>query len=216
MKAPTLYAMGRTALFDAPGVGFCGSRKASEKGLETAADCAEQAAKAGYTIVSGNAAGVDFATHHAALEAGGTTILVLPEGIDHFRVRKDLRRVWDWDRVLVVSQFEPSAVWKIYRATARNMIIIALSRAMILIKAGPAGGTLNAGLSTLSAGKPLFVVVYERMDECAAGNARLLGRGGMPLKQSRATGKANLERVRIAVENPGAPLPVASRQPSFF
>lgn len=61
----------------------------------------------------------------------------------------------------------------------RNETIIALSRAMIVIEAGPTGGTLAAGLSTLAAGKPLFVAVYEHMDETAPGNAHLLERGGL-------------------------------------
>lgn len=215
-KAPTLHVMGNLALLDAPGIGFCGSRKASDKGLETAIDCAEQAAQAGLTVVSGNAAGVDFAAHHAALKADGTTILVLPEGIDHFRIRKDLREVWDWDRVLVVSQFEPAAVWRTDRAMQRNGIIIALSRAMIVIEAGPTGGTLNAGLSTLAAGKPLFVAIYEQMEAQAPGNARLLDKGAFRLARSRATGRANLDRVRSAVEYGLAAPPRAAGQLSLL
>ena len=111
--------MGNVALLDSPGIGFCGSRKASEKGLQTAEECATQVAALGLTVISGNAVGVDAIAHRAALQAGGTTVLVLPEGIDHFRVRRELRPVWDWSRVLVVSQFEPSAAWKAFRAMNR-------------------------------------------------------------------------------------------------
>jgi DNA processing protein len=200
-KAPALHVIGNVKLLDNPGIGFCGSRKASDKGLEVAADCAEQVARAGVTVVSGNASGIDRAAHYAALKAGGTTILVIPEGIDHFRVRRDLAPVWDWDRVLVVSQFEPNAVWQAYRAMARNEVIIALSKAMIVIEAGATGGTLDAGFRTLAAGKPLFVALYEQMDEKVPGNAQLLGRGGVAIAKSRSTGRAALERVRAAVEN---------------
>ena len=93
----------------------------------------------------------------------GSTILVLPEGLDHFRIKRDLRDDWDWDRILVVSQFEPEAIWKAFRAMTRNETIIALSHAMIVIEAVATGGTLSAGLSTLKAGKPLFVAVYDQM-----------------------------------------------------
>ncbi|MBF0334070.1 MAG: DNA-processing protein DprA, partial [Alphaproteobacteria bacterium] len=172
-KAPSLSLVGNSALLDVPGIGFCGSRKASDKGLRTAVDCAEQAARAGLTVISGNAAGVDVAAHHAALAAGGGTILVLPEGLDHFRIRKNLRPVWNWQRVLVISQYEPAAPWQAWRAMSRNEVIIGLSRAMIVIEAGATGGTLNAGLSTLTAGKPLFVAIYEKLEETAPGNARL-------------------------------------------
>lgn len=201
-KAPVLHTCGNLALLGRPGIGFCGSRKASGKGLETAADCADQAAAVGYAVVSGNAAGVDFTAHRAALKAGGTTVLVLPEGISHFRIRKDLKDVWDWTRVLVISQFEPAASWQAFRAMTRNGLIISLSRAMIVIEAGTKGGTLEAGLSTLKAGKPLFVAYYQDMNEQAPGNAILLERGGMWLAKLKATGRANLRRVLEAVENP--------------
>jgi DNA processing protein len=217
-KSPPLFAMGNLDLLHKPGIGFCGSRHASVKGLDTAADCAEQAVHGGYTIISGNAAGVDFVAHHAALGAGGMTILVLPEGIDHFRIKKELRAVWDWDRVLVISQFEPSAAWKAYRAMARNEVIIALSRAMIVIEAGSSGGTLQAGLSTLSAGKPLFVAVYEDMGVKAAGNSLLLDKGASRLAKRRSTGRANLDGVCYAAEHSqvASPPPRVAGQPSLF
>ena len=192
---PTLTVRGNIALLDLPGLGFCGSRKASQKGLEAAWDCADQAARQGFVVVSGNAAGVDSQAHLAALKAGGSTILVLPEGIDHFRVRRAFKTVWDWGRVLVISQFEPEAIWRHYRAMSRNELIIALSRAVIVIEAGEKGGTLAAGLSTLKSQKPLFVANYEAIEEQAPGNARLLSMGAHRLSRSRRTGRANIARL---------------------
>jgi DNA processing protein len=193
-KAPeNLYCLGNLSLLDKVGVGFCGSRKSSLKGIETAIDCASQVAKIGLNVISGNAAGVDFAAHHAALENGGTTILVLPEGINHFRVKKSFEAVWDWNRVLVVSQFEPDAAWKAFRAMERNRIIIALSQAMIVIEAGETGGTLDAGMASLKLKQPLYVAVYENMTEQAPGNDRLIQLGGHKLTKQRSLGKANLK-----------------------
>jgi DNA processing protein len=202
-KAPVLSAMGNLALLDMPGIGFCGSRKASGKGVAVAADCAAQAVDAGFTVISGNAAGVDTAAHHAALANGGTTILVLPEGITQFRVRKDLRRVWDWSRTLVLSQFAPEAIWQAYRAMERNEVIIALSRALVVIEAGSTGGTLAAGTRALEVGKPVFVADYENIEAVAPGNAELLGRGARPLRRSRETGRANVTALREIAATPG-------------
>lgn len=185
-----------------PAVGFCGSRKASEKGLATADDCASQAAENGVVVTSGNAAGVDFHAHYHALANGGSTILVLPEGIEHFRVRKDFEGVWDWERVLVVSQFEPSTPWRAYHAMARNKVIIGLSQAMIVIEAGASGGTLDAGKSTLHANMPLFVAQYENLTSQAAGNQILIDLGGLPLNRLRSTNRANMIKVWQAFENP--------------
>lgn len=189
-----LYCIGNPALLTFPAVGFCGSRKASEKGLQTADDCASQAAENHVVVVSGNAAGVDFHAHYNALAKGGSTILVLPEGISHFRVKRDFVGVWDWERVLVISQFEPTTPWRTYNAMARNKVILGLCNAMVVIEAGITGGTLDAGKSTLNANLPLFVAQYEDSG-AAAGNRVLIEMGGVPLNRLRSTNRANMNKV---------------------
>lgn len=202
-KAPVaLYCLGNLSLLNRPAVGFCGSRKASARGLAVADDCARQLVKEGFVVVSGYAAGVDYAAHKAALDAGGQTIMVLPEGLDHFRIRKTLVEDWDWNRVLVVSQFPLSAGWKAYRAMERNNLIIALSRAMIVIEAGSTGGTLHAGKSTLKMGLPLFVIEYGDMKSAAPGNHELIQLGGLPVLKKQGSGKANIDRVRAMALTP--------------
>lgn len=200
-KAPKhLDMVGNTEILNMAGLGFCGSRKSTSKGLETAQDCADQAAHNNVSVVSGNAAGVDFEAHYNCLKAGGKTILVLPEGINHFRVKKALQPVWDWERVLVISQFEPDEPWKAFRAMTRNQLIIALSRAMIVIEAGEKGGTLNAGKETLRSGLPLYVAQYQDMSVDARGNQVLLDMGALKLSKSRSTNRANLVRVFESIE----------------
>lgn len=195
-KAPKhLDMVGNTDLLNMAGLGFCGSRKSSPKGLETAQDCADQAAHNDVSVISGNAAGVDFEAHYNCLKAGGKTILVLPEGINHFRIKRALEPVWDWERVLVISQFEPDEPWKAFRAMTRNQLIIALSRAMIVIEAGEKGGTLNAGKETLKSGLPLYVAQYQDMSVDARGNQMLLDMGALKLAKSRSTNRANLAKV---------------------
>lgn len=187
--------LGNLALLSRPSVGFCGSRKASPKGLDTAADCAAQAAESHIVVVSGYAAGVDEVAHFQALKNKGSTIIVLPEGITHFRIRRGLRAVWNWDRVLVLSQFSGEERWQSFRAMARNKVIIGLSDAMIVIEAGETGGTMDAGRSTLRYGRPLFVAQYEDVTQDAIGNKHLLEIGAKPLNRLRSTGRANMEPV---------------------
>ena len=204
-KAPkTLYLRGNVDLLNLDSIGFCGSRKASQKGLDTVRDCAEQASDKGLAVVSGNAAGVDFEAHFHALSAGGSTILVLPEGIEHFRIKRALSPVWDWSRVLVISQFEPDHAWKSYRAMTRNQVIIGLSKAMIAIEAGEKGGTMNAGLETLKYGLPLYVAQYQDMSVDARGNKILLERGSKCLARSKTTGRANMQQVFADVAHSSA------------
>ena len=195
-KAPkALYLQGNIGLLKLDGIGFCGSRKSSQKGIEAVKDCAVQAANAGFTIVSGNAAGIDFEAHYHALSASGSTILVLPECINHFRIKRAFAPVWDWERTLVISQFNPGDVWKAYRAMTRNQVIIGLSKAMIVIEAGEKGGTMNAGIETLRRDTLLYVVEYQDMSIDARGNKKLLELGGKQLALSRPMGRANMKTI---------------------
>lgn len=187
-----IFVQGNLELIYEHAISFCGARNASEKGIGAAAVCARTACKNSFVVTSGNARGVDRATHREALENGGTTILVLPEGFDHFRVAAELRDVWDWNRVLVVSQFEPRTVWKSYHAMARNKVIMGLSCAMIVVEAGEKGGTRAAGEEALKLRIPLFAVDYGFDENVAPGNRALIARGAKPLKKSKGTGEPNL------------------------
>lgn len=199
---PKRFALiGNQALLSMPSIGFCGSRKASSIGLEAARECATEAAASGLVVVSGYAAGVDEEAHRAALSVGGATIIVLSEGLSRFRIRKFLKDVWDWKRVLVLSQWDDLSVWRSYQAMARNKTIIGLSNAMVVIEAGPNGGTQHAGESSLKLRIPLFVLEYRNMTEDRAGNAMLIQAGGIPIRRNRETGKPSLDTLFNAAYN---------------
>lgn len=194
-RAPKhLYLAGNLDILNTELLGFSGSRKSSVKGLEAARDCTEQAVQQNVSVVSGNGAGVDFQVHYHSLKAGGQTIFVLPEGINHFRIKTALQPVWDWERVLVISQFEPNDPWRVFRAMVRNELIIAISQVMIVIEAGENGGTLDAGKKALSSGLPLFVIQYQDMIH-APGNKQLLDAGAMKLGKKRSTNQVNMNFV---------------------
>ena len=195
-NTPTvLSCMGNLNLLNKPKVGFSGSRKASEKGLWITKDCATQLAEQGICVVSGYAGGVDMAAHRAALQSGGSTIIVLPEGIDAFHVKEEIKADWDWDRVLVVSEFMPHDGWMASRAMHRNNTIIALSDAMFVVEAGDTGGSLDAGLKTISMGKSLFVPRFEQIPDSAKGNPILLSKGAQPMMRKRLTSRVNVEEL---------------------
>lgn len=84
------------------------------------------------------------AAHRAALESGGTTILVLCEGILNFYFKKDFKDIWDWDRIAVISEFLPGIPWSVRNAMQRNKTICALSRAMLLVESGTNGESIEA------------------------------------------------------------------------
>lgn len=204
-EAPLLLlCIGHLELLKKTSVGFCGSREATERGLATTWDSADLLAREGINIVSGFAAGVDMNAHRAALATGGTTTVVLAEGILRFRIKKDIRREWDQQRTLVVSEFGPDLPWSVSHAMRRNRTICGLSRALILIEARTTGGSIQAGRDCLRLGLPLFAAVYEGMPESATGNEELLHQGARRLMKSRSTNRPNIRPVLEAIAIPPA------------
>jgi DNA protecting protein DprA len=195
-----LYVWGNLELLNRPAIGFCGSRRASDKGISVTRDVAQQVAGLGWVVVSGHAAGVDTAAHKAAIEAGSGTIIVAPQGILDLKLRRELKQLAKPDQLLIISEFPPKAGWNVGYAMQRNRTIIALSDAMVLIEAREEGGTFEAGKQALKLRKPLFVAHYGDMTETRAGNQYFLERGANRLLKSASTGRANIDRLRDLVE----------------
>jgi DNA processing protein len=194
---PTLFYMGSSELLNAPGIGMCGSRNATEEGLNAAAACGEVAARQGLAVVSGYARGVDMTTHVSALAAGGTTVIVLPEGIARFRVKRGaFADVWDPARALVVSQFAPSRPWSAGAAMTRNAVIIGLSLALVVIEASEKGGTLAAGTTALDLNRRVITLEFA---QTPPGNSLLLRRGAVPVSNRSELS----DRLEQLISNPG-------------
>ena len=193
-KCPTIFAcMGNMDLLKKQKIGFCGSREATEKGLDVTKDISQQVSDSNIVVVSGYASGIDQQAHYWSLKNNGETIIVLPEGINNFTIKKHLRSVWNWNRVLVISEFAPNAIWSVNRAMQRNSTIVGLSNVMILIEAKEKGGSIDAGYKALRMNKTLFAPVYEGMPVEASGNNLLLQKGALPLLRKKETGLANLD-----------------------
>ena len=200
--APILFYRGNKDLLYMDGVGMCGSRQVSAKGLEAAGRCGELVTNKGMSVVSGYAAGVDTATHLAALRNGGSTVIVLAEGFNHFRVKKNFADDFNWDRTLVVSQFPPSQTWQAHAAMARNGIIYGLSKALVVIEAGEKGGTLAAGEGALQLGRPVLAVDFGA--DTPMGNRILIGKGAKAIRTTNQLSDA-LDEVHASVAPADAP-----------
>ena len=178
-----LYAVGNTGLIKQPCAGLCGSRDASANALEWAYEFGKEAARQGVVVVSGYARGVDRQAHRGALETGGTTIAVLPEGIQHFRVSRELKASLDLGKnFLALSMFDPSAPWKVWRAMERNKLIVGLSAGLFVIEAREKGGTINAAHECIRQKRRLWAVAYSDEAPGSAGNRKLLASSAIPLK----------------------------------
>ena len=81
-RPPVLFRAGDSAAFEAPAVAIVGTRRATGYGRSVAQELADELARAGVTVVSGLALGVDGEAHRAALQAGGRSVAVLPSPLD--------------------------------------------------------------------------------------------------------------------------------------
>lgn len=191
---PVIFCKGNLELLAQKSVGFCGSRKASEKGLNITGRCAEQLVEKGICVVSGYAHGVDMFAHKAALEKGGTTIFVLVEGILRFQKKRNVAELLTEKNYLAVSQFPPLLSWVARNAMRRNATIIGLSEAMILVESGLSGGTFAAGEETLKRQQPLFVIDFAAPGPSAEANPYFIKKGGVAIRGNKE-GKPNLSKL---------------------
>ena len=186
--APILFVKGLKKHLMSDGVAIVGARNVSDKGIHIARKLAGDLAGEGMNIISGYAKGVDSEAHLGALDAEGTTTLVLPYGIKQLNQKRSFKE-FNWKRdILVVSQFDPNIKWFARNAMTRNKLVCALSKAVVVIESGPErdaqgkmSGTFNAAKTALSMKLPLFILDPNNLDNSPKGNAELIKLGGYSL-----------------------------------
>lgn len=200
-KAPEyLYMWGNFELLKHPSVGFCGSRNVTNTGLAVTQDVTEQISALGWVTVSGHARGVDATAHRTALENDAGTIVVLPQGIEGFKLRTELRKNAKVKNLLIISEFEAGTGWAVGRAMQRNSTIIGLSDAMVLVESRAKGGTFAAGKTTLRLNHPLYVVRFANTSNSNEGNDYFIQQGAKELFKSRKRNRANITSLQAEVE----------------
>lgn len=185
---PILFTKGQRKYLKSNSVAIVGSRNVSSKGMRFARKLAGDLSQEEINIVSGYAKGVDTEAHFGALEAEGTTTIVLPYGIKELHQKKAFKE-FNWQRdVLVVSQFDPSVKWFSHNAMIRNKLVCALSRAVVVIESGPErdaqgkmSGTFNTAKAALNMNIPLFVLDPTCLEKHSVGNDSLIDLGGIKL-----------------------------------
>ncbi len=159
MPPPAIFAWGDFSVAAAPTAAVVGTRGASAYGRAVATKFAEALARAGVTIVSGGAVGIDEAAHRGALNVGGKTIAVLAAGIEvnypvvHASLFRSIR-----GQGCLVSQYAIGTKPNSYRFLARNGLIAALSQVTILVEAPMKSGALRTAHSANEFGRQVFVV----------------------------------------------------------
>ena len=134
-------------------VAIVGSRDAARWALKSAAWISRDGVKAGFTIASGLASGVDTAAHWAALDAGGRTVAVLGTGVDlcYPRANAGLQKRIETDGMLL-SQFVPGSTPTRFSFPMRNEVMSAYSVGTIVVQASENSGTRHQVRTALKQG----------------------------------------------------------------
>ena len=154
-----LYTQGDAELLNSSCLAIVGSRNPTPQGAENARAFAEHLGRAGMTIVSGLALGIDGAAHGGALTAGARTIAVVGTGLDRVypRAHRELaHRIAE--RGLIISEFNLGTEPLAANFPQRNRIIAGLSLGTLVVEAALESGSLITAKHSLESGREVFAI----------------------------------------------------------
>jgi len=181
--APSVvFIRGELLAAEPPAVAIVGTRKASSYGLRVARAIADSCARAGVSVVSGLALGIDGAAHEAALAAGGRTVAVLGTGTDvHYpRSHRALQ-----ERIasngLLLSELAPGTTGHSGTFPRRNRLIAALADVTVVVEAGEGSGALITADCAIELGRTVACVPNAIDVPSASGSNALLKKHAEPV-----------------------------------
>lgn len=193
---PVLYIKGRKGLLQEDSVAIVGSRKAGEKALEFTDHIAKKCVKESKNVVSGFAKGVDRQALDSTIEAGGKSIIVLPQGILTFQ--SGFKQYYEPivnGEVLVLSSFFPKAGWDAGLAMARNTYIYGMAKEIYVAESNNKGGTWEGAIDGLKRQRKIYVRIPDPYEKTA--NLKLIELGAVGINMEGET----VELSNAKVEN---------------
>jgi DNA processing protein len=175
---PVLFVLGDVDVLSSPQLAIVGSRSPTASGRSTAREFAAFFARAGLTITSGLALGIDAASHEGALLGDGLTVAVCGCGLDvtYPRQNEELAaRIRE--RGALVSEFPPRTPPYPAHFPRRNRIISGLSYGTLVVEAAHHSGSLITAEHALEQGREVFAIPGSIHNPLARGCHKLIGSG---------------------------------------
>jgi DNA processing protein len=154
-----LFVRGTLLPQDSLSVAIVGARHATAYGLKVAEQLGAGLARAGYTVVSGLARGIDAAAHRGAMNAGGRTIAVLGSGVlnvyppEHADLAREVI-----DSGALISELPPLTEPNVGTFPQRNRIVSGLSLGVVVVQAADRSGALITARLATEQGREVFAV----------------------------------------------------------
>lgn len=173
---PVLFIKGRAELLNAPCCAIVGSRNASANGRRFARELAMTLGRAGWTVASGLARGIDTAAHQAALETG--TIAVMATGLDViYPAENETLAARIADTGCLVTEMPPGTQPRAELFPRRNRIIAGMSTRVAVIEAALRSGSLITARLANEMGRDVFAMPGSPYDPRSSGTNRLIQDG---------------------------------------
>lgn len=173
-----LFIQGDLRPSDALAVGIVGSRHATRYGLATAERLAGGLARAGFTIVSGLARGIDAAAHRGALAASGRTLAVLGGGLLNIYPPENVGLAREVaGRGALISEAAPRVPPLGGAFPQRNRIISGLSLGVVVVEASDRSGALITARHAVEQNREVFAVPGRVDSRLSRGCHRLIRDG---------------------------------------
>lgn len=179
-----LFVKGEILPCDELAVAIVGTRHATHYGKKQAERFGYELAKAGFTIASGLARGIDAAAHRGALKAGGRTIAFLGGGVskiyppEHGDLAEEVSHSG-----AIVSEAAPLVSPIAGAFPQRNRLITGMSLGVVIIEAAARSGALISARMAMEQNREVFAVPGQ-IDNPVARGVNSLIKDGATLVQS--------------------------------
>lgn len=176
-----LYCRGEYRPQDQLAVAIVGSRRCTMYGRQVAEKLAGGLARAGLTVVSGLARGIDGAAHRGALDAGGRTLAVMGTGLgeiyppEHAGLADEIARQ---GALLTENKLLQPPLPGLF--PQRNRIISGLVLGVVVVEAARNSGALHTVRHATEQGRDVFAVPG-RIDSLASAGCHDILRDGATL-----------------------------------
>lgn len=170
-----------------PTVAVVGSRKPTTYGRAVSQQLVGELARHGIIIVSGLAIGHDGLAHRACLDAGGTTVAVIGNGLNDIYPHRNQGLAQDIIAAggAIISEYPPDAPVYPSHFLERNRLISALADVVVVIEAGERSGTLNTASHALAQGREVMAVPGNITSPLSRGCNKLIAEGATPILSAR-------------------------------